>query len=87
MVKVSEDLRIRRRERIRQIEWESQMPGQHERLPSRARLPERPWDEEREKILEREWYDRRSSRPSLPLPVPETRFIEKERIVVIRNER
>ena len=100
LVQISDDLRARRRERVRQIEWENKMPPapehHHHHLPhtpTRPMLPERPWDEER--IVEREWYDRRppmrpqiASPPPMPPPPPapreRDRVVEKDRVVVIR---
>ena len=86
---ISDDIRTRRRERIRQIEWEAKMPKEEPRSPARPMLAERPWDEERERIVEREWYDRRTPvRPPLPPPPPrppvEPRVVQKEKVVVIR---
>ena len=55
-------------------------------------LADKPWDEEREKIFEREWYDRRRpERPPMPPPPPRTpqpplpKVVEKEKVVVIRG--
>ena len=64
------------------------MPREPERLPLRPIYAERPWDEERERIVEREWYDRRPPRSVImPGPLSSPRLIEKDKIVVIRNER
>ena len=80
-------MRHRRRDRIRQIERE-QKHIEAPRSPARM-LADRPWDEEKEKIVEREWYDRRSKheRPPMPPPAksPAPRVVEKEKVVVIRG--
>ena len=105
-MQISDDLRARRRDRVRQIEWESQMPPgpapshHHHRRPSVPReerlISERGWDEERERIVEKEWYDRRipqPPRPALPAPppppapppLPRSRVVEKEKVVIVRD--
>ena len=91
LVSISDDLRARRRDRIRQIEWEQKHPPEAPRSPARPMLADRPWDEEREKIVEREWFEkRRPERPPLPPPPPKPpgpgpRIVEKEKVVVIRG--
>jgi hypothetical protein len=59
-----------------------------ERAPPRPLLSEKPWDEERERIVERQWYERRTpTRPSLPPPPPPPpapKVVEKEKVVIIR---
>ena len=88
LVKISDDIRARRRERIRQIEWEKKMPPAPRPFPrphiEEPRTPrmiqDRGWDEER--IVERDFYERRSPRndrenhqpfprPPMPPPLPQ----------------
>ncbi len=58
-------------------------------------LSERAWDEEHERIVEREWFDRKSpprererERMTIPMPpAPPSRpkIVEKERVIVLRE--
>lgn len=86
LVSISDDMRARRRDRIRQIEWEQKHAPEPPRSPARPMLADKPWDEEREKIVEREWYDRRRERPPLPpMPPPAPKVVEREKVVVVRD--
>ena len=94
LVKKTEELRSKRRERIHQIEWEQKMPVPEPapRAPSRTMISERSWDEEQERIVEKEWYDRKSPRPTImppmpPPPPPMPRPTERERIVIVKEDR
>lgn len=53
------------------------------RTPARMAIQDRPWDEEREKIIEREWFERRSPRPAggfvPPMPPMSPRDAGRER--------
>ena len=100
LVQISDDLRSRRRDRVRGIEWESSRPraplGPPPPRDEPKLLSERAWDEERERIVEKEWFDRRSPRPPAALPpppppppmppfMPRPRVVEKEKVVVVRD--